>query len=46
MSATTKKKHVFLETINNYSVPTDTQTIVRVSLYKCSKNLAKIGIKD
>ncbi|RMZ95029.1 putative RNA-binding EIF1AD [Brachionus plicatilis] len=30
MSAATKKKHVFLETINNYSLPTDNQTIVRI----------------
>ena len=31
MSAATKMKHVFLETLNNFSLPTENQTIVRVS---------------
>ncbi|CAF0882936.1 unnamed protein product [Brachionus calyciflorus] len=30
MSAATKKKHVFLETINNYSLPSENQIIVRI----------------
>ena len=31
MSAATKKKHVFLETINNFNLPSANQQIVRVS---------------
>lgn len=31
MSAATKKKHVFQETINNYTLPNENQSIVRVS---------------
>ena len=31
MSAATKKKHVYDETLNSYSLPTEEQSIVRVS---------------
>jgi hypothetical protein len=31
MSAATKKKHVFLENINNFDLPTENQKIVKVS---------------
>lgn len=30
MSAATKKKHVFQETINNFSLPNENQQIVKV----------------
>ena len=30
MSASTKQKHVFLETINNLTLPADNQQIVKV----------------
>jgi probable RNA-binding protein EIF1AD len=38
MSASTKKKHVFQETINNYTLPSEQQTIVKVNdqcIYEC-----------
>ena len=33
MSAATKKKHVFLETINNFDLPTENQKIVKVRIF-------------
>ena len=33
MSAATKKKHVFLETINNFDLPTEKQKIVKVKFF-------------
>lgn len=34
MSASTKQKHVFLEAINTYPLPTETQSIVKVFKFK------------
>ena len=38
MSASTKKKHVFLEAINNFTLPTQNQSIVRVILQEWFNN--------
>ena len=35
MSAATKKKHVFLEAINTFTLPTENQQIVRVQTIFC-----------
>ena len=38
MSSATKKKYVFLESENNFSVPTGTQTIVKVKFQPIFNN--------